>query len=155
IEFIHQATKSGVKVAIGHTAATTEQIVEAVQAGATLSTHLGNGAHVTLPRHPNYIWDQLAEDRLWASVISDGHHLPNNVLKVFNKVKQENMILVSDSVVLAGMSPGEYTTPIGGNVVLTKSGRLHLRDEFHLLAGSAQNILQGVENLVKNNLANL
>ena len=155
IEFIKKATKSGVRVGIGHTAANTEQIKKAVQAGANLSTHLGNGAHITLPRHPNYIWDQLAEELLWTSVISDGHHLPKNVLKVFNKVKQKNMILVSDSVALAGMQPGEYITPVGGKVVLTEKGRLHLKEEPNLLAGSAQNILQGVEYLVKNKIVDL
>jgi len=151
-DFIKKAKESGVIVAIGHTAATTEQIIDAVNAGAILSTHLGNGAHVSLPRHPNYIWDQLADDGLWASVISDGHHLPENVLHVFNKVKQEKMILVSDSVSLAGMEPGEYTTPVGGEVILTENGRLHLKEEPSLLAGSAQNLLQGVENLVDNKL---
>src|SRR5699024_223314 len=62
--FIEKAAKSGVKVAIGHTSANSQQIKNAVEAGAVLSTHLGNGAHITLPRHPNYIWDQLAEENL-------------------------------------------------------------------------------------------
>src|SRR5699024_717401 len=126
VDFIKQATKENVKVAIGHTAATSAQIRRAVEAGAVLSTHLGNGAHVTLPRHPNYIWDQLAEENLWASVISDGHHLPTNVLNVFNKVKEEKMILISDSVALAGKEPGNYKTAVGGEVTLTEKGKLHL-----------------------------
>ena len=152
VEFIEKVTKTGVKVSIGHTAANTVQISQAVKAGAVLSTHLGNGAHVTLPRHPNYLWDQLAEEDLWASVISDGHHLPMNVIQVFNKVKQDKMILVSDSVALAGMAPGDYEAAVGGEVTLTNDGRLHLKDQPNLLAGSAQNLLQGVENLVKNKL---
>lgn len=154
-EFIDKATKSGVKVAIGHTSANSNQIKSAVKAGAVLSTHLGNGAHVKLARHPNYIWDQLAEDKLWASVIADGHHLPVNVLHVFNKVKANQMILVSDSVALAGMEPGNYYTPVGGEVTLTESGRLHLKNEPNLLAGSVQNILQGVNNLVENKITSL
>lgn len=152
VEFIEKVTKTGVKVSIGHTAANTDQISQAVKAGAVLSTHLGNGAHVTLPRHPNYLWDQLAEEDLWASVIPDGHHLPLNVIQVFNKVKQDRMILVSDSVALAGMAPGDYEAAVGGEVTLTNDGRLHLKDQPNLLAGSAQNLLQGVENLVKNKL---
>ena len=152
VEFIEKVTKTGVKVSIGHTAANTVQISQAVKAGAVLSTHLGNGAHVTLPRHPNYLWDQLAEEDLWASVIPDGHHLPLNVIQVFNKVKQDRMFLVSDSVALAGMAPGDYEAAVGGEVTLTNDGRLHLKDQPNLLAGSAQNLLQGVENLVKNKL---
>lgn len=153
-EFIQKATQSGVIVAIGHTAANSSQIHEAVKAGAVLSTHLGNGAHVTLPRHPNYIWDQLAEDNLWASVISDGHHLPNNVLKVFQKVKDKQMILVSDSVAIAGTPPGDYETTVGGEVTLTENGRLHLKHEPNLLAGSAQNLLQGVQHCIRSQTAN-
>ncbi|MGN8648181.1 N-acetylglucosamine-6-phosphate deacetylase [Gracilibacillus sp. HCP3S3_G5_1] len=153
--FIQKAVESGVKVAIGHTAATSSQIKEAVQAGAILSTHLGNGAHPTLPRHPNYIWDQLAEDMLWASVISDGHHLPDNVLKVIHQLKKEHMILVSDSVALAGMEPGQYNMPVGGEVTLSKNGRLHMRANKDLLAGSAQHLLQGVQNLVDKKIVGL
>lgn len=151
-DFIKKVTNSGVKVAIGHTAANTAQIHEAVEAGAILSTHLGNGTHVELPRHPNYIWDQLSEDRLWASVISDGHHLPDNLIKVFQQVKKRKMILVSDSVALAGTAPGNYTSPVGGEVTLSKSGRLHLIGEKRLLAGSAKNLLQGVQHIVQSNI---
>ena len=58
-----------------------------MSAGATLSTHLGNGAHAVLPRHPNYIWEQLADDRLAASFIVDGFHLPPSFLKVALRAK--------------------------------------------------------------------
>ena len=53
IALIEHLVKSGVRVAIGHTAATPAQIADAVQAGATLATHLGNGCAQMLPRHPN------------------------------------------------------------------------------------------------------
>lgn len=56
---------------IGHTHADTAQIRAAVDAGARLSTHLGHGAHAQLPRHPNYLWAQLADDRLTAGFIAD------------------------------------------------------------------------------------
>ncbi|MEP7339131.1 MAG: amidohydrolase family protein, partial [Acidobacteriota bacterium] len=75
-DFIEKAAASGVIVAIGHTAATPAQIACAVQAGVKMSTHLGNGSHARIDRHPNYIWEQLANDALWASFIVDGHHLP-------------------------------------------------------------------------------
>src|ERR1022692_1621044 len=61
-----QDAAQGVVASIGHTQATAAQIAAAVAAGATLSTHIGNGAHQLLRRHPNYIWEQLAEDRLMA-----------------------------------------------------------------------------------------
>jgi N-acetylglucosamine-6-phosphate deacetylase len=74
-----------------------------------LSTHLGNGAHAILPRHPNYIWDQLASDELWASIICDGRHLPTSVVRTIIKVKTPaRTILTSDAGSLAGLPPGRY-----------------------------------------------
>lgn len=109
LAFIERLTAAGVVVAIGHTAATGAQLHAAVQAGARVSTHLGNGAHAVLPRHPNYIWDQLAEDGLWASLITDGHHLPPAVIKCMVRVKGVGRtMLTCDASSLAGMPPGRY-----------------------------------------------
>jgi N-acetylglucosamine-6-phosphate deacetylase len=109
ISFIERLVKSGIVVALGHTAATSLQIDEAVRAGARLSTHLGNGCHAALPRHDNYLWAQLADDRLWASIISDGHHLPAEVLRCILRVKTPGrLILTCDVSSLAGLPPGRY-----------------------------------------------
>lgn len=153
-DFISKCAKSGVIVSIGHTAASPEQIQEAVAAGARLSTHFGNGAHLMLPRHPNYLWEQLAQDELWTCLIGDGFHLPESVLKVAMAVKKEKAILVSDAVYLAGMAPGEYETHIGGKVVLAESGKLHLADNSKILAGSAQMLLWGIERLMQAGVTN-
>src|SRR5262249_50270568 len=59
LPFIEKLTEREILVAIGHTAATGPQIRAAIKAGAKLSTHLGNGSHAMLPRHDNYIWEQL------------------------------------------------------------------------------------------------
>jgi N-acetylglucosamine-6-phosphate deacetylase len=154
-DFIRRCVESGVRVSIGHTAATPDQIQNAVQSGATLSTHLGNGAHLVVARHPNYLWEQLANDELWTTLIADGFHLPDQVLKVVMKVKGEQAMLISDAVALAGMPPGNYRTPVGGQVVLTPRGRLHLAENEKLLAGSAQMLLRGIEHLVNAGLATL
>jgi N-acetylglucosamine-6-phosphate deacetylase len=99
----------GVIDAIGHTAATPAQIADAVRAGAKISTHLGNGSHAKIDRHPNYIWEQLASDDLWASFIVDGHHLPPAVVKCFLRCKGvERSILVSDAIAAAGKPAGRY-----------------------------------------------
>jgi N-acetylglucosamine-6-phosphate deacetylase len=152
-EFIERCVKSGVTVSIGHTAATVQQIRDGVKAGAKMSTHLGNGCHLMLPRHPNYLWEQLAQDELWSCIIADGFHLPDEVMKVILKVKGERAMLVSDAVSLTGMAPGTYTMPVGGRVVLTPEGKLHLADNDQLLAGSARTLLNGVEHLIKRGLA--
>ncbi|WP_440111418.1 N-acetylglucosamine-6-phosphate deacetylase [Paenibacillus sp. QZ-Y1] len=153
--FIARCCESGILVSIGHTAATPEQIREAVTAGAVMSTHLGNGTHLTLPRHPNYLWEQLAADELYGCMIADGYHLPNAVLAVILRMKRNRAILVSDAVSLSGMPPGSYHLHIGGDVVLTAEGRLHLAGQPQLLAGSAMMLPDQVGYLVQAGLAGL
>ncbi|MFT7202581.1 MAG: N-acetylglucosamine-6-phosphate deacetylase [Algoriphagus sp.] len=153
--FIERCIEHRILVSIGHTNATHQQILDAVSAGASLSTHLGNGMHPTLARHPNYLWSQLAQDDLGASIIADGFHLPAEVIQVFQKVKKENLLLVSDSVSLSGMPAGDYKLHIGGEVTLTPEGKLHLKSNPSILAGSASNIRSGVSFLIKNKLATL
>jgi N-acetylglucosamine-6-phosphate deacetylase len=148
-EFIARATDSGVLVAIGHTGATGAQIRAAVDAGARLSTHLGNGAHRTLRRHPNYIWDQLAEDRLWASLIVDGHHLPPEVVKTFLRAKSpQRMLLVSDISGLAGLPPGRYASS-GCELEILADGRLVIAGQDQLLAGASLPIGTGIANVMR------
>jgi len=109
IPFIEKVVSSGGVVAIGHTAASGAQIRDAVRTGARTSTHLGNGSHATLPRHDNYIWEQLANDDLWASIIADGHHLPPAVVKCIVRAKGvKRTLLTCDAGSLAGMPPGMY-----------------------------------------------
>ena len=109
LPFIEQLAAAGVVVALGHTAATGAQIRAAVAAGARTSTHLGNGTHAVLPRHPNYVWDQLADDGLWASIIPDGHHLPDAVVKCVVRAKGVARTLITcDASSLAGLPPGAY-----------------------------------------------
>ncbi len=153
--FIRACVSGGIAISIGHTAATPEQVREAVRAGASFSTHLGNGAHLMLPRHPNYLWEQLAQDPLRACIIADGFHLPDSVIKVVMRVKGANAMLASDAVYLSGLKPGRYTTHIGGKVVLTREGRLHLASNPKLLAGSVMMLRQGVDHLVKAGLCDL
>jgi N-acetylglucosamine-6-phosphate deacetylase len=109
LPFIEKQTAAGVVVALGHTAATGEQIRAAVSAGVRTSTHLGNGCHAVLPRHDNYLWEQLACDDLWASIITDGHHLPAPLVKCIVRVKGVGRLLItSDASSLAGSPPGKY-----------------------------------------------
>lgn len=125
IELTRSLTAMGIHVALGHTEATPEQIHAAASAGAVLSTHLGNGAPAMLARHPNFIWAQLADDRLTASFIADGHHLPADTLKSMLRAKGAGRaLLVSDVAALGGLEPGIYEQPIGGRVQLSPDGRL-------------------------------
>lgn len=143
-DFIRAVSSQGVHVAIGHTGANHQQIAQAVDAGAVLSTHLGNGAMAVLPRHPNLIWSQLAEDRLTATFIADGHHLPAETFKAMLRAKGlERSVLVSDTAALGGLPPGTYDQPIGGRVVLTAESRLGIEGTPYL-AGAARPLCDDV-----------
>ncbi|PWD52571.1 N-acetylglucosamine-6-phosphate deacetylase [Serinibacter arcticus] len=138
----------GVQVAIGHTHATPAQVRDAVRAGANLSTHLGNGVATTLPRHPNVLWAQLAEDALTCGLIADGHHLPADTLQAMLRAKGPGRaFLVSDATALAGLPPGRYATPVGGEVELTAEGRLSPVGS-DLLAGAARSLADGLRHVL-------
>ncbi len=138
LDFIRQAVSTGIVVALGHTAATPEQIRAGVDAGATLSTHLGNGAPAMIHRHRNVIFAQLADSRLSASLIVDGHHLPADLVRTFIQVKTPSKtILTCDAAGWAGCAPGLYENKLGRSELLP-SGKLVVAGQRELLAGSAQ-----------------
>ncbi len=148
-EYVRALVARGVRVSIGHTHATPEQIREAVDAGARFSTHLGNGIQAMVPRHPNAIWTQLADDRLTAGFIADGHHLPLDTLKAMIRAKGiERSFVVSDSVAIAGSSPGRYRAPVGGEVELDATGRLCVAGTPYL-AGAALPLAAGIPTLLR------
>jgi N-acetylglucosamine-6-phosphate deacetylase len=135
--FIRALAEQRILVAIGHTSATAEQIRDAVAAGARLSTHLGNGAAATLPRHPNFIWAQLADDRLDAGFIADGFHLPADTFKAMLRAKGlERSYLVSDTTAAGDLPPGIYDQPIGGRVEVGSDGRLSVVGTPYLAGAS-------------------
>jgi N-acetylglucosamine-6-phosphate deacetylase len=149
VGYIRAIVADGVVASIGHTAATGDQIRAAVDAGARWSTHLANGAHALMRRHPNYIWDQLSEDRLSAGFIFDGHHLPPSVMKPLIRAKGvERSILVSDAVTFAGLPPGIYELFNGADVELLPSGRLELHGTPYL-AGAVAMLPVCVANAVR------
>jgi N-acetylglucosamine-6-phosphate deacetylase len=146
--YIRTLVRAGVVASVGHTKANAEQIRAAVDAGATMSTHLGNAAHPILPKTQNYIWDQLAEDRLIASFIVDGIHIPAVFLKTALRAKGlERAVLVTDAVMPAMCEPGRYSLGqvevelrANGSVVLTGTERL---------AGSALRMDRAIGNSVR------
>jgi N-acetylglucosamine-6-phosphate deacetylase len=146
--YIERITAQGVVAAIGHTAASAAQIGDAVSAGATLSTHLGNGAHQMLRRHPNYIWEQLADDRLMAGFIADGIHLGAAFLKSAIRAKGvERSVLVTDAATPAGAAPGRYYLADQA-VDLTSDGHVVLAGTDRL-AGSNLHMHHGVAILMR------
>jgi N-acetylglucosamine-6-phosphate deacetylase len=148
--YIRHLVKAGVTVSLGHTSADAGQIAAAVDAGATLSTHLGNGSHAMMNRRHNHLWPQLAEDRLAAMFIADGHHLTSAQLKAMLRAKGPGRALVvSDTVALGGLPAGKYQTPIGGKVELKADGFLAIDDGTgNYLAGAALPLTAAIPVLV-------
>jgi len=147
-KLIRAIRASGARVSLGHHHGDAAAVAAAADAGATLCTHLGNGAMARMQRHFNPLWPQLADDRLSASVIADLHHLPEPVLRTFVRAKgARRLISVSDAVHLAGLQPGRYTL-FEGEVELLKIGKIVIPGS-DLLAGSATMLIQGVANLAR------
>jgi N-acetylglucosamine-6-phosphate deacetylase len=124
-EAIRLLRSRGVAVSLGHHMASAAQVSAAADAGARALTHLGNGVPGVLPRHENPIWAGLAEDRLSAMIIPDGHHLPEAVIRVICRVKgAERTIVTSDSSPATGCAPGRCRV-LGNDAILEPGGRLY------------------------------
>ena len=145
--YIEALVQRDVTVSIGHTGASAEQLDAAVRAGASMSTHIGNGAHQVMRRHPNYLWEQLADDRLTAGLIVDGIHLGAAFLKVALRAKTPaRALLVTDASAPAGCAPGRYH--LGHQVVdLTADGRIVLAGQDRL-AGAALRMDDAISNVM-------
>jgi N-acetylglucosamine-6-phosphate deacetylase len=149
IPFIERAVKNGVRIGLAHTNASEEILEEAYRAGTRLSCHLGNGARALLPRHRNPIQKQLAMDGLKASIIVDGVHLPDYVVKNFIRAKGiERILLTTDSMAGAGAPPGRYT--IGDlEVEVGKEDRSARLPGTPYLAGSTLTMDQAINNVLR------
>ncbi len=148
IDLIHTLRTAGIVVAIGHTAAGPDQLDAAVEAGARLSTHLGNGSHLLLPRLDNYVQRQLADDRMAASFIADGHHVPWPTLRNFLRAKTpDRSVLVTDAMAAADCGPGRYEFG-GGEVVVSADLRCARPGATHL-AGSALTLDRAILNVAR------
>lgn len=142
-DFIRRARAAGVIVALGHTDGTPEDIHKATEAGAELSTHLGNGCPTLIHRHQNPIWAQMASDQLKVSLICDGFHLPPDLVRVIYSVKGiHRCILITDAVHVANLPPGRYSL-VGLEIELLPSGQVVTLDR-QCLAGSALSMNRAV-----------
>jgi N-acetylglucosamine-6-phosphate deacetylase len=145
-EVCEKAVQMGITVSLGHQLALDPDIELLAKSGATLLTHLGNGIPSVLPRLSNPIWSGLAEDRLTAMIIADGHHLPRSVLKTIIRAKGiERIVVTSDAAFLAGMPPGTYRDT-GHEVVLESTGRIW-NPAAKCLAGSSAMMIDCMNHL--------
>lgn len=131
------AVDQGVAVSLGHQMATEDDLQKLSDSGASLLTHLGNGIPQMIDRHENPIWAGLANDDISAMIITDGHHIPDSLIKTVIQAKgASNTIVVSDASPIAGLSPGNYST-LGNDVILDESGRLYNPETGYLVGSSS------------------
>lgn len=143
-ELLREATLRGVAVAAGHTRASYDAMVEAVELGLSQATHLFNGMEPLHHRAPGVVGAALALDALRCEVIADGVHLHPATLKLAARAKgPDGIILVTDAMAGTGMPDGEYT--LGGVTVTVREGIA--RDPFGALAGSTLTMERAVANM--------
>jgi len=124
-------------VSIGHHLADKSVIDQAIIAGVRATTHVGNGLPDFIHRHLNPIWPVLADDRIYGFFITDGFHIPQEMIKVCLRAKRSSRFIVtSDMVHFAGKAPGEYIfndIP----VILEPNGYVHQKGSTQLVGSAA------------------
>ena len=142
------ARADGIRIGLGHTNASEEAIDEAIRAGATLATHVGNAVPLNLHRHDNIIQRLLARDELIACLIPDGIHLPPFALQNYFRAKSSGSVFfTTDCMSAAGAPPGTYT--VGPHEMdVGADGIVHLPGDPRF-AGSSLTLDKGVENIVE------
>jgi len=149
MDFISKCKNTGIIVGLGHHNADAKTVTEAIDRGARIATHIGNGCANMINRHLNPLWPQLADDRLMISIIADGFHLNPEEIKVFYKIKgPEKTIITSDVTSYAALPPGKFVNIEGDSLELTPEGMVRYPAQ-NVLAGSASPLKKGIANVMK------
>ncbi|MCH6258707.1 hypothetical protein MLD52_19260 [Puniceicoccaceae bacterium K14] len=148
ISIIEASVKDGIRIGLGHTNASEEIIDAAINAKATLATHVGNAVPLLLHRHDNIIQRLLERDELIACMIPDGIHLPPFALKNFFRAKPRGKtFFTTDCMSAAGAPSGTYK--LGPHTVeVGADGVVHMPGETRF-AGSSLTMNKGLENIVQ------
>lgn len=135
------AISKKITVSLGHQMAGYNEIKKLYEAGASSMTHLGNGMPNLVPRHHNQILAGLAIKDLKAMIITDGHHLPEQVIRaILNAKGVKNLIVTSDASPIAGLKPGKYNV-LGNEAVLEENGLFH-NPQKQCMVGSSATMLE-------------
>jgi len=138
--------EKGIVVSIGHTDAVAEEIETAIAEGATSATHLYNAMRGMTHREPGVVGTVLDSDGVFAELICDGHHINEKIIRLtFKMLGRERLVLVSDSVPVAGLPDGEYT--FDGKTTIVKDGTNRLPDGT--LGGNVNDLFECVRRVVK------
>lgn len=145
LDAIRRLTCAGVRVSVGHTDATADQITAAAEMGATLVTHIFNAQRGLAHREPGVPGATMADQRFYCGLIADLHHVAPEVCSLVWKGARGRVVLVTDAIAAAGMPPGAYELS-GIPVVLGADGVP--RNADGTIAGSALTLDQAVRNMI-------
>lgn len=149
MDFISRCNSMGIEIGLGHHDGTAGQITEAIDRGARIATHLGNGLANIINRHRNPLWPQLSDDRMMISIICDGFHLLPEQIRVFYRAKgKDRIIITSDVSHYGGLAPGYYLNSVGDTIQLTTEGAV-IYPAQNVLSGSAVPLSKGVGHIMK------
>ncbi|GAB3409532.1 N-acetylglucosamine-6-phosphate deacetylase [Flindersiella endophytica] len=124
---VEQVVAAGAVVAVGHTMATYDQAKRAMDAGATVATHLYNAMPSLHHREPGAVAALLEDPRCTVELIADGHHVHPAMLDLAVRAAGVDRVsLVTDAMQAAGLGDGEYE--LGGRAVKVRNGLVRLRD---------------------------
>ncbi|HHY24443.1 MAG TPA: N-acetylglucosamine-6-phosphate deacetylase [Clostridiaceae bacterium] len=144
-ETIEYARKENLVVGIGHSDGNYITAIEAIERGATISTHTFNAMPPLLHREPGILGAVLTDDRVTCEMICDLVHLHDSILRLIYRAKGDDKInIISDSMYAAGLPDGEYYKE--GQVRYVKNSVSML--ENGTISGSTKTIMKGVRNLV-------
>ncbi len=151
IPAIELVAGKGVNAAIGHSDATYEQTVTAIDAGVTVATHLFNGMPPPHHRKPGPVVALLRDPRVTVELINDGIHLhPGIVGGVFDAVGSRRIAFVTDAIDATGMTDGHYV--LAGSKIVVEGGVARL-EGADSLAGSTLTMDVSVKNAVRDGIA--
>ena len=140
----------GVVTAIGHSDATYDEAIAAVNAGASCFVHTYNGQRGLHHRDPGVVGCAMTSQNTYAEIICDGRHVVPAAIKALVDAKGwEHTVLITDCLGCGGMPEGEYMS--GGMPVVMKGGLCYLRNDDGTtgsIAGSVLTLAEGVKNVV-------
>jgi N-acetylglucosamine-6-phosphate deacetylase len=146
LEFVRYLDQSGVVASIGHSDATYEETVKAVDAGAKHVTHLFNGMRGLHHREPGIAGAALLLKQLMVEIIADGIHVCPEMIQLSLQTKgTDRMILITDSMRAKCLKNGTYD--LGGQDVTVKDGKALL--ENGTLAGSILKMKDSIQNMIQ------
>jgi N-acetylglucosamine-6-phosphate deacetylase len=151
LEAIAWLAANGIVAAIGHTNASADEVTQAIDAGATLATHLCNAMPPMHHREPSAVLTLLDDSRVVVEVINDEVHLhPSVVRTIFARASRKRVALITDAIAAAGQGDGTYD--LGGMAVVVTGGVARLVASAETpgpIAGSTLTMIDAARNSLR------